>query len=154
MCVRMLHYRSAGKARHFFFVCLFSHNISTAGITGGKHNSGPASHNILSNPANLPYCSSSSFPTTSLSILSLLLLYYLGVGVKGALISFCRLETTHELMLVSLGNCDMSNSSTFTSICIAQKNYLLDSCHPVHPWLCHSLSLLLVIPRNCFKILA
>merc|ERR1719432_337582 len=74
---------------------------------------------------NLPCRSSSSLPATPFSVLPLLLLYNLGIGVEGALISFCSLEPTHELMLVSL----------------------LDSCHPVHPWLCHSLSFLLVIPE-------
>merc|ERR550517_987414 len=98
---------------------VYSVTIFTAGISGGTYSSSPANCTIL------PNCSSSSLPTTSLPILPFLLLYYLCVGVERALISFCRLETTHELMLVSL----------------------LNSCHSVHPWLCHSLFFLLVIPE-------
>ena len=75
---------------------VYSVTIFTAGISGGKDSSSPANCTILSN------CSSSSLPTTSLSILPLLLLYNLGIGVEGALVSFCSLEPTHELVLVSL----------------------------------------------------
>ena len=95
---------------------VYSVTIFTAGITGRKNSSGPANRIVLQ---NLPCYSSSSLPAASFPIFSLLLLYNLGIGVEGALVSFRRLETTHELMLVCLEkNMNLCNIFNFyTSIC-------------------------------------
>ena len=122
---------------------------SSAGYFAHKHS---INHQMLD---NFPL----SLPAASLPILPLLFFYNLCVGVKRTLISFCWLKAAHELMLVSLErtNDSLGSSNFYPSTQSATNptlHHLFDSCHPVHPWLGHSLSFLLVISRNRILLFA